>query len=55
VIHVYLEVHGSRTVLRLPYKQPSLNVQTDEQPADHADERADDPREQETDIGHGDW
>jgi hypothetical protein len=52
VIHVDFEVHGSRTILRLSHELPALDVHADEQPADYADEGADDAREQETDIRH---
>jgi hypothetical protein len=52
VIHLDFEVHGSRTILSLPHELPALDVHADEQPADHADEGADDPRDQQTDIRH---
>jgi hypothetical protein len=51
-IHLDLEVDSSRGVLCLSNELPALNVQTDEQPPEDADERADEPGNEKSEIRH---
>jgi hypothetical protein len=44
--HVQLEVHGICGVARLAHELTALDEQADNQPADDADERADDARQE---------
>ena len=52
-VDVELEVHGLRRILRLAVELATLDVEPDDQPAHHADEGADDRRDERRPVHPG--